>query len=181
MALIQLNINRLGQGWFILWEEAVLGGSLGVYQAAEVPGRWMEGGMEGCRTELVDSCRHPGTAGMAPPPAQPFGTAPRHLLAGCREMGLKIGKLGLSGQRERQAGCHISRCRKQPDIQLPGVAYPPAPLSCGSILIKTPQFCPRVMGPSLAPGQTLPRAVEPGWFSTRILFPAAQRAILAGV
>lgn len=33
MALIQLNINRLGQGWFILWEEAELGGSLGVYQA----------------------------------------------------------------------------------------------------------------------------------------------------
>lgn len=39
MALIQLNINRLGQGWFILWEEAELGGSLGVYQADG----WMEG------------------------------------------------------------------------------------------------------------------------------------------
>lgn len=39
MALIQLNINRLGQGWFILWEEAELGGSLGVYQADG----WTEG------------------------------------------------------------------------------------------------------------------------------------------
>lgn len=56
MALIQLNINRLGQGWFILWEEAVLGGSLGVYQAAEVPGRWMErrdGGMQDGARGLV--------------------------------------------------------------------------------------------------------------------------------
>lgn len=33
MALIQLNINRLGQGWFILWEEAELGGSSGADQA----------------------------------------------------------------------------------------------------------------------------------------------------
>lgn len=24
MALIQLNINRMGQGWLILWEEAAL-------------------------------------------------------------------------------------------------------------------------------------------------------------
>lgn len=70
MALIQLNINRLGQGWFILWEEAVLGGSLGVYQAAEAPGRWMDGGWmdggwmeDGCRTAHVGSHWYPGAAG----------------------------------------------------------------------------------------------------------------------
>lgn len=51
MALIQLNINRLGQGWFVLWEEAELGGSLGVYQADG----WMDGGVEGCGTAHVGS------------------------------------------------------------------------------------------------------------------------------
>lgn len=102
--------------------------------------------MEGCRTEHVDSCRHPGTAGMAPPPTQPFGTAPRHLLAGCREMGLKIGKLGLSGQRERQAGCHIGRCRKQPDIQLPGIAYPPSTPKLRQHNHKNPSILPQAHG-----------------------------------
>lgn len=44
-----------------------------------------------------------------------------------------------------------------------------------------PQFCPGVMGPSLAPGQTLPRVVETGLFPPKIEFPASQWAILAGV
>lgn len=101
MALIQLNINRLGQGWFILWEEAVLGGSLGVYQAAEAPGRWMDGGwMDG--GWMQDGARGftlvpRGRRGWHDHCLSSLRPSPHHLLVGCRETGLKIGELGLLG------------------------------------------------------------------------------------
>jgi len=179
MALIQLNINRLGQGWFILWAEAVLGGSLGVYQAAEAPGRWTGGDGRWMRDStrgltLVPSDHRDGTStGWAL-----WGHPPCHLLARCRETGLKIGGLGLLGECERQAGtAHAdtlgpvgNSLKSSRQAQL----IPVSALRHGRITIKTPQFCPGVMGPSLAPGQSLPRAVEKGLVSPRILFPATQ-------
>lgn len=140
MAVIQLNINRLGQGWFILWEEAVLGGSLGVYQAAEVPGGWMEGWMDEWRDGWVQNrtCGlMSGTTGTTLPPARFFRATP---LIEIQENEVKTGGLGLLGRCERYSRC--SHSRKQPEPNHRKQCVPPLPLSCGRITVKTPSFAP---------------------------------------
>ena len=143
---------------------------------------WMEGGMRDRARGLVPA---PGDRGDGTATGLTLWGCPRHLLAGCRETGLKTGELGLLGRRERRAGTAravtLAPVGNSLKSNRRAQLVSPAPLSCRRIITKTPQFCPGVMGPPLAPGQTLPRAVETGLFSPRILFPAAQRAILAGV
>lgn len=97
-------------------------------------------------------------------------------------MGLKIGELGPLGWCEtgrHGTRTHVSSCSLKPNQQ--AQLIPPSASKFWQSNHRKPQFCARGVGPSLAPGQTLPRAVETGLFSPGMSFPGAQRAIPAGV
>lgn len=133
MALIQFNINCLGQGWFVLWEEAVLGGSLGVYQTAEEPSGWMEGEMEAGMWDSAEGlCRCLGW----------------HRLMGATSISREMGLGGNWGCWDgvRQAGTVCALTSGNSLKSNPGHSLsPPVPPKSQQGNHKAPQLWPRVM------------------------------------
>lgn len=81
---------------------------------------------------------------------------PCHLPAGHRVKNRGTGAVGMVWKTSR-----VSSCKEQPETQHQAQFKCPAPLSCGRIIIKTPQFVPGVTRPSLVPGHSLARAGFP--------------------